>query len=221
MAMQADTGRIVRPTIAIMAGLHLSTLEHTRSATRFKEQAVDSTRGAIRWLCRDYKRIYHNPSFNKEVITQLWHQLRIREGDEWKTALRTKRGIFEYQVNPFGLSNAPSYFQRFMDVTFKDMTNKFVVIYLDDFLIYSKNEESHIEHVRAVLQRMRETQQLKDLYWIMKQLNCSIVMRHIPGKSNIFTDAASRRNFRDEYNLIPFMREVSGSDSRMSVLLLL
>ena len=96
--------------------------------------------------------------FSKIDLISAYHQLRIREGDEGKTAFRTKRGIFEYQVTPFGLSNAPSYFQRFMDVTFKDMTNKFVVIYLDDFLIYSKDEESHIEHVRAVLQRMREVQ---------------------------------------------------------------
>ena len=96
--------------------------------------------------------------FSKIDLISAYHQLRIREGDEWKTAFRTKRGIFEYLVTPFGLANAPAYFQRFMNETFKDMINKFVVIYLDDFLIYSEDEETHVEHVRSVLQRMRETQ---------------------------------------------------------------
>lgn len=103
-------------------------------------------------------RVHSAKVFSKIDLISAYHQLRIREGDEWKTAFRTKRGIFEYRVTPFGLSNAPAYFQRFMDVTFQDMLNKFVVIYLDDFLVFSDNEEDHFKHVRAVLQRMRETQ---------------------------------------------------------------
>ena len=94
--------------------------------------------------------------FSKIDLRSAYHLLRIREGDEWKTAFRTKYGLFEYQVMPFGLSNAPAYFQRFINETFKEMIGKFVVIYLDDFLIYSKDESSHREHIRAVLEGLRE-----------------------------------------------------------------
>ena len=96
--------------------------------------------------------------FTKIDLRSAYNLLRIREGDEWKTAFRTKLGLFEYQVMPFGLANAPAYFQRFVNDTFADMKEKFVVIYLDDFLIYSPDEMSHREHVRAVLQRLRENQ---------------------------------------------------------------
>ena len=67
-----------------------------------------------------------------------------------------KYGLYEYLVMPFGRSNAPAYFQRFVDEIFQDMIGKFVVIYLDDFLIYSQDEASHHEHVMAVLERLRE-----------------------------------------------------------------
>ena len=95
--------------------------------------------------------------FTKIDLRSAYNLLRIREGDEWKTAFRTRYGLFEYLVMPFGLANAPAYFQRFVNDTFADMKDKFVVIYLDDFLIYSPDEASHREHVRAVLQRLRET----------------------------------------------------------------
>ena len=94
--------------------------------------------------------------FTKIDLRSAYNLLRIREGDEWKTAFRTKYGLFEYLVMPFGLANAPAYFQRFVNDTFANMKDKFVVIYLDDFLIYSPDEASHREHVRAVLQRLRE-----------------------------------------------------------------
>jgi transposase InsO family protein len=94
--------------------------------------------------------------FTKIDLRSAYNLVRIREGDEWKTAFRTKYGLFEYLVMPFGLANAPAYFQRFVDETFRDMIGKFVVIYLDDFLIYSQDEASHQMHVMAVLQRLRE-----------------------------------------------------------------
>ena len=92
--------------------------------------------------------------YTKIDLRSAYNLIRIREGDEWKTAFRTKYGLFEYLVMPFGLANAPAYFQRFVNEVFKDMLDVFVVIYLDDFLIYSLDEVSHREHVRAVLQRL-------------------------------------------------------------------
>jgi reverse transcriptase-like protein/integrase-like protein/chromodomain-containing protein/aspartyl protease len=94
--------------------------------------------------------------FTKIDLRSAYNLVRIREGDEWKTAFRTKHGLYEFQVMPFGLANAPAYFQRFVNDIFKDMRDKFVVIYLDDFLIFSNDPESHIQHVQAVLQRLRE-----------------------------------------------------------------
>ena len=94
--------------------------------------------------------------FTKIDLRSAYNLLRIREGDEWKTAFRTKYGLFEYLVMPFGLANAPAYFQCFVNEIFADMLDKFVIIYLDDFLIYSEDPVSHRAHVRAVLQRLRE-----------------------------------------------------------------
>ena len=82
--------------------------------------------------------------------------LRIAQGDEWKTAFRTRYGHFEYLVMPFGLTNAPASFQHLMNHNFQDMPDNFVVIYLDDILIYSNSHQEHQHHVEQVLQRLIE-----------------------------------------------------------------
>ena len=94
--------------------------------------------------------------FTKIDLRSAYNLVRVREGDEWKTAFRTRYGLYEYLVMPFGLANAPAYFQRFVNEIFAEMTDKFVIIYLDDFLIFSENEDTHRTHVRSVLQKLRE-----------------------------------------------------------------
>ncbi|XP_061485300.1 uncharacterized protein LOC133385725, partial [Rhineura floridana] len=94
--------------------------------------------------------------FTKLDLRGAYNLVRMREGDEWKTAFRTRYGHFEYTVMPFGLCNAPAVFQHFMNDIFRDLLDRFLVIYLDDILIYSRNPSEHKEHVRAVLQRLRE-----------------------------------------------------------------
>jgi hypothetical protein len=94
--------------------------------------------------------------FTKIDLRGAYHQVRIRSGDEWKTAFRTPYGLFEYAVMPFGLTNAPSAFQYFMNDTFHEYLDQFVIIYLDDILIFSPNETVHTRHVRLVLQKLRE-----------------------------------------------------------------
>ncbi|KAJ1176082.1 hypothetical protein NDU88_001365 [Pleurodeles waltl] len=96
--------------------------------------------------------------FTKLDLRGAYHLLRIKEGDEWKTAFRTPFGHFEYRVMLFGLTNAPSIFQRFMDSVFSDLLNHTVAIYLDDILIYSRRPELHSSHVKQVLQTIREHQ---------------------------------------------------------------
>jgi hypothetical protein len=85
-----------------------------------------------------------------------YFNVRVAEGDEWKTAFRTRHGSFEFLVMPLGLCNAPSTFQRFMNEIFADLVDVTVVVYLDDILIFSDNEEDHVRHVREVLRRLRE-----------------------------------------------------------------
>lgn len=131
--------------------------------------------GSLR-LCVDYRRlnaitkknVYPLPLINNlldqlsssKIFTKIdlrgaYNLVRIAEGDEYKTAFRTRYGSFEYLVMPFGLCNAPATFQHFMNDAFHDMLDLFVIIYLDDILIFSKNLEDHQQHVTSVLERLR------------------------------------------------------------------
>jgi hypothetical protein len=93
--------------------------------------------------------------FSKIDLRVGYNNVRIAEGHEWKTAFRTRYGSYEYLVMPFGLTNAPSAFQHFMNDIFHDLLDVCVVVYLDDILIYSADEEIHKVHVRQVLERLR------------------------------------------------------------------
>lgn len=94
--------------------------------------------------------------YTKIDLRGAYNLVRIKEGDEWKTAFRTRYGHFEYNVMPFGLTNAPAIFQHLMNDIFREYLDDFVVCYLDDILIFSKNEEDHKTHVRLVLQKLRD-----------------------------------------------------------------
>ncbi|XP_049339640.1 uncharacterized protein LOC125804612 [Astyanax mexicanus] len=96
--------------------------------------------------------------FTKLDLRSAYNLVRIREGDEWKTAFFTTRGHYEYLVMPFGLKNAPSVFQSFINDVLRDMLGKFVIAFIDDILIYSSDLTTHISHVRAVLTRLLQNQ---------------------------------------------------------------
>lgn len=85
-----------------------------------------------------------------------YHQVRIKDVDIAKTAFNTRYGSFEFLVLPFGLTNSPPTFQKMMNAVLEDYLDKFVLVYLDDILVYSKSEEEHLEHLRLVLQKLRE-----------------------------------------------------------------
>ncbi len=92
--------------------------------------------------------------FTKLDLRNAYHLVRIRQGDEWKTAFNTPTGHYEYLVMPFGLTNAPAVFQALINDVLRDMLNQFVFVYLDDILIFSGSLEEHEGHVSRVLQRL-------------------------------------------------------------------
>jgi hypothetical protein len=126
--------------------------------------------------------------FSKIDIRSGYHQVRINDEDISKTSFRTRYGHYEFTVVPFGLTNAPVVFMCLMNGVFRDYLDKFVIVFLDDILVYSKIEEEHEQHLRMVLQVLREHQ----LY--AKLRKCSFCQRqihylgHIISKEGIVVD---------------------------------
>jgi hypothetical protein len=96
--------------------------------------------------------------FSKIDLQSGYHQLKIQESDIPKIAFITRYRLYEYTVMSFGLTNAPTYFMYLMNKVFMEYLDKFIVVFIDDVLVYSRNEEEHMEHLHLVLQKLREHQ---------------------------------------------------------------
>ena len=93
--------------------------------------------------------------FSQLYLATGFHQLRVAEDSIYKTAFRTPNGLFEWLVMPFGLTNAPAYFVDLMSRVFREILNNFVVVFVEDILIFSKSEEEHAQHLREVMDTLR------------------------------------------------------------------
>jgi hypothetical protein len=94
--------------------------------------------------------------FSKIDLKSGYHQVPIEQTDVWKIAFKSKEGLFKWLVMPFGLKNSPAIFMRMMDDILRPFTNTFVVVYLDDILIYSKTWDKHLQHIQQVLHTLWE-----------------------------------------------------------------
>lgn len=126
--------------------------------------------------------------FSKIDLRSGYHQLKIRGEDVPKTTFRTRYGHYEFLVMSFGLTNAPAAFMDLMNRVFKQFLDKFVIVFIDDILVYSKSPNDHEQHLRIVLQRMREEQLYakfsKCEFWL-KQV---AFLGHIVSKEGISVD---------------------------------
>ena len=179
---------------------------------------VDKPDGRIR-KCGDYRALneititdaYPMPVMNEELekyrtaryfttldaISGFW-QIEMEEEDKEKTAFTTQYGLYEYNVMPFGLKNAPATFQRAMDRMLREYLDEFVTVYIDDILIYSRTFKEHMEHIRKVLEKLRKFHvkvKLKKCRFCEEEIK---YLGHLVGRNGLKVDPGKIEKIKNE-----------------------
>ncbi|GKA79564.1 putative reverse transcriptase domain-containing protein [Tanacetum coccineum] len=135
--------------------------------------------------------------YSKIDLRSGYHQLRVREQDIPKTAFQTRYGHYEFQVMPFGLTNAPAVFMDLMNRVCKPYLDKFVIVFIDDILIYSKDKKEHEEHLKAILELLKKEKLYakfsKCEFWILKVQ----FLRHVINSRGMHVDPAKIESIKD------------------------
>nr|GEX53931.1 putative reverse transcriptase domain-containing protein [Tanacetum cinerariifolium] len=140
---------------------------------------------------------YRSNIYSKIDLRSGYHQLRVREQDIPKTPFRTRYGHYEFQVMPFGLTNAPTVFMDLMNRVCKPYLDKFVIVFIDDILIYSKDKKEHEEHLKAILELLKKEKLYakfsKCEFWIPNVQ----FLGHVIDSKGIHVDPAKIKSIKD------------------------
>nr|GEY82040.1 putative reverse transcriptase domain-containing protein [Tanacetum cinerariifolium] len=135
--------------------------------------------------------------YSKLDLRSGYHQLIFQEEDIFKMAFRTRYGHYEFQVMPFGLTNAPTVFMDLMNLVCKPYVDKFVILFIDDILIYSKNKEEHEEHLKLILELLKKEELYAKFskfdFWLQKVR----FLEHVIDSKGIHVDPAKIKSVKD------------------------
>ncbi|GJS37569.1 putative reverse transcriptase domain-containing protein [Tanacetum coccineum] len=144
-------------------------------------------------MCIDYR----SSVYSKIDLRSGYHQLRVRDEDIPKTAFRTRYGHYEFQVMPFGLTNVPAVFMDLMNRVCRPYLDKFVIVFIDDTLIYSKTKEEHDAHLRLILELLKKEELYAKFskcdFWLSKVQ----FLRHVIDSEGIHVDPAKIESIKD------------------------
>ncbi|GJS32897.1 putative reverse transcriptase domain-containing protein [Tanacetum coccineum] len=197
---------------------YASILFDTGADRSFVSTAFVKKKDGSFWMCIDYQELnkltvknrYPLPRiddlfdqlqgssvYSKIDLRSGYHQLRVREEDIPKTAFRTRYGHYEFQVMPFGLTNAPAVFMDLMNRVCKPYLDKFMIVFIDDILIYSKNKQEHEEHLKLILELLKKEELYakfsKCEFWIPKVQ----FLGHVIDSQGIHVDPAKIESIKD------------------------
>ncbi|GJZ67331.1 putative reverse transcriptase domain-containing protein [Tanacetum coccineum] len=186
--LDSESGSI--KLIWYLVAAHVSTGTFSISAFRIErviEQIIDDL----------FDQLQGSSVYSKIDLRSGYHQLRVREEDISKTAFRTRYGHYEFQVMPFGLTNAPAVFMDLMNRVCKPYLDKFVIVFIDDILIYSKNKKEHKEHLKQILELLKKEELYakfsKCEFWIPKVQ----FLGHVIDSEGIHVDPAKIESIKD------------------------